>query len=315
MILAATGHEAVDHFLETQSESVTRMRDWTQLRGCLADATHLVLSERLNGLPSWDEVNEVVEAHTTLHWLIWLPERMRNTEEVLGGAELVFGDLEAVRLTTWLEKDWSRESVRLALTKRWIVWRPGLEFNQKILSWIGDQAQHQYGSGCWVDLDWHNAQLTARWDPDAWKHTSVEYARLKARKARQGCLVVAPPPWHLFYETPEANDIQGLMRRDYAWQGLDVGADLRPPFVMRAIEAVSQAIILMEEPWIRVLEEGLKILKTVNPDLDLVGIGESDAVARVISQVGTWIPWESAGSPSHRPGFFKKWPSIRLHKS
>ncbi len=315
MILAATGHEAVDRFLETKDPQIKRIAHWDQMSEWISQATHVVLSDRIPGFPEWDEVRHMVVENPQPHWMIWLPERMRETTEPPLGAELVFGDLAADWLVGWLEKEWPRESANLVLSKRWVVWRPQLDFNPEILSWIGSEANRQLGVGCWVDLDWHNAHLTARWNPEAWKNSNMTYAKFKARKTSEGWLVPAPPPWQIVCESPQLTDIQGLMRRDYAWLGLDLGSDLRLPLTMQAIEAVQQVVILIDEPWDRVLQEGLKVLQTINPSLGVLGIGGSATVARTIGHVGTWIPWESAamGSRAHR--IFGRWSLIKTHRS
>jgi hypothetical protein len=245
--------------------------------------------------------------------MIWLPERMQGTTEVLSDADVVFGDLEADRLTTWLRQDWSPNRPNLVLPKQWVVWRPRLDFNQGILSWLGAEAGRQHGTGCWVDLDWHNGHLTARWDPDTWKRANLAYGKLKARRTKEGWLVPAPPPWEIVYDSPQAADIQGLMRRDYTWCSMDLGGDLRPPLAMRAVEAVPLVIILLDEPWPKVLEEGVKMLKAINPGLSVLGIGGSLDVARAIREVGTWMPWEAPAKRSWRHRLFGKYSWIRRH--
>lgn len=314
MILAATGHEAVDRFLEAPDFKAIRIAGWEQLLEQVPTASHVVLSDRIGGLPPWHEIRDAVERHSTTRWMIWLPEGMQNAAEILSNADLVFGDLAADRLTTWLQKDWSPNRPNLVLSKQWVVWRPRFDFNQSIMSWLGTEANRQHGAGCWVDLDWHNGHLTARWDPDAWTHANLVYGKLKARRTKEGWLVPAPPPWEIVYEIPQAAEIQGLMRRDYKWCGMDLGADLRPPLAMRAIEAVSQVIILLDEPWTKVLDEGLKMLKAINPGLSVLGLGGSIDVARAIQEIGTWVPWEVPVTRSWRHRFFGKWSSIRQHQ-
>ncbi len=315
MILAATGHEAVDDFLEAPEFKAIRVAHWEQLVDRVPGASHVVLSDRIRGLPPWHEVGDVVKRHPKTHWMIWLPERMQSVAEVLGDADLVFGDLAADRLTTWLHQDGSTTGPALVLPRQWVVWRPRLDFNQGIMSWLGAEAGRQHGTGCWVDLDWNNGHLTARWDPDTWKHANLAYGKLKARRTNKGWLVPAPPPWEIVYESPQAAELQALMRRDYAWVSMDLGADLRPPLAMRAIEVVPQAIILLDEPWAKVLDEGVKILKAINPGLSVLGIGGSPDVARAIREIGTWVPWDAPVTRSWRHHFLGKWSSMRRHQS
>ena len=305
MMVVATGHSQVQQFVKTTRPNVRTVETWAEVLQLLPRTRALFLGERLSGRPNWEQVLSIITTTANhVRWMIWLSQDDDRKVFVGTGVELLTGDLTSGDLLKWLGIFSPSESV-LSLPKRWVLWRPDMSLGLGIIPKLTQLAQRQYGSGCWVDLDWSVAGLTAELCSEVWNQGDFSYEKLKVKAMHWGWLAPAPPPWSVIFQVPTAEDLDRLLKQGFGWWGLDIGANFRVPLAMSAIELASHVIVIAQgSP--KILHEGLKAIRMICPGVEIIGIGTDPAIeAAVIRASGIWFQWQSL-SPSAKKPFFRK---------
>ena len=87
-----------------------------------------------------------------------------------------------------------------------------------------------------------------------------------AEATEWGGMVPAPPPWSIIFDMPSAADIHTFLIQDYAWCGVDIGANFRTQLAMSALGTIRNVVVLSNGSNTKILQEGLQSLLTLRPD-------------------------------------------------
>jgi hypothetical protein len=305
MMVVASGHAQVQQFVNTTRPDVRTVETWGEVLQLLPHARGLFLGERLSGRPNWEQVLPTIRSTTSqVRLMVWLSQD--NGRKIFEGTdtELLTGDLTSNDLIDWLGT-FSSSPTDLRLPKRWVLWRPDMSLGSGVIPQLTQLAQRHYGSGCWADLDWSVAGLTAQLCSEVWNQGDFSYEKLKVKAMPWGWMAPAPPPWSVIFHMPTTGDLNRLLKQRYEWWGLDIGANFRVPLAMSAIELASHVMVIAQgSP--KILREGLQAIRMICPSVEISGIGTDPAMeATVIYAGGLWFQWHPH-SPSAKKPFFRK---------
>ena len=298
MIVMGSGHREVQQFAKSQKVLTRLVGSWSELIEICPKADRVLIGERLPGRPPWDQVQEFIASYQAIQWLIWIPKDEQGAIGDAAGAEIVLGDLSSERLLDWLSPRLEPER-QLVLPKRWVLWRPYLTGENDIVPAMTAEAKRQHGRGVWIDLDWQLARLTAALHIEAWERPLSQYEKLKPYATEWGGIVPAPPPWSIIFDMPSAADIHTFLIQDYAWCGVDIGANFRTQLAMSALGTIRNVVVLSNGSNTKILQEGLQSLLTLRPDFEILGIGSERLAKPVIEHAGG--TWHQMGEPLTAP--------------
>jgi hypothetical protein len=284
---------------------VRTVETWAEVLQLLPRTRALFLGERLSGRPNWEQVLPIIASSATkVRWMIWLSQESDRKLFLGTHVELMTGDLTSGDLLNWIEKSSSSES-SFTLPKRWVLWRPDMSFGPGIIVQLTQAAKNQYGSGCWVDLDWSVAGLTAELCGEVWNQAEFSYEKLKVKAMHWGWLAPAPPPWSVIFQVPTTGNLERLLKQRYGWWGLDIGANFRVPLAMNAIELASHVVVIAQG-FPKIVQEGLRAIRMICPGVEITGIGIDPAMQSAVARVGgLWFEWPPH-SPPAKTSFFRK---------
>lgn len=263
MIMIASGHEAMNKVAqEMRTADVVIAHNWDAAKQGLDTVQTVLLGQYLEGFPEeTGELEEVVQKRPEIEWILWINEDRAHGLRLRLPATVDFwvGEISQDRFEEWINahavKPWEPPKL-FAL----VSGGPGCS-RISVVEWITANVTKRYGTGRWVDFDWTAPQLTARYFSRIWHKQDYPYHRLKVQRVSWGGLTPAPPPWQLLTEVPDKRDVQRALGENHAWQGWDLGGDLRSDYGNWLLSKVPAVLMVLDEG--TELYSALQIIETV----------------------------------------------------
>ncbi|POB12252.1 MAG: hypothetical protein C7B44_11970 [Sulfobacillus thermosulfidooxidans] len=277
MIVIGVGHAGVERFVQQKmaqaayTDDVVIIHTWDQLSSHLKQAHKVLMGERLLRDVPLPALTELLQSYPHIEWLLWTAENSVWTA-LNGEVEIWTGELTPEKLEGWIQHTTSNGSA--TLRTHWLLWSPSGCYDRVLsIALLTHKMRQMHKIGTWIDLDWTHSLLTSWWNPQGAGHEAFPYARLTRQKADWGYIAPAPLPWMPVLFQPDVRDIERMLRTVHGWQGWDIGVDLRPLSVGVVAQSVDQAVIHISSGLRQPLEQGLQLLRSMNPRLEFIATG------------------------------------------
>lgn len=249
MILLASGHPGVQEFGRQRALAGMKIvvaDTWAQAESHLPRADKILVGQRLSDFPdAIDWARNRMPAG--IECVLWVEPAATAVDELAGIPRLRVwrGEIDRMTLDAW----WSHGTSELAeFARQWAVISLWPYANPApLIQYLTNRAQGEFGSGGgWIDLDWQRAELSlAVWD-SVYDRTDYPFGSLRARRAREGQIIPAPPPWVPGTRPPTLDQITSLLKLPWPWQGWYLGADLAGAAAVAVLRQVALVVLWQE---------------------------------------------------------------------